>query len=215
MRKIKYILLIFVILLLTGCSGNYNLKFNKDLSVDEELIIAIENNEDTYERTHQLFEKANIDSDKYEIMIEGEEVKIIYKEKYSSFEKYYLDSKLYKTLFKDIEYNKDNTGMSINAESSFKLDDKDSQNIVNAYDIDNFKINISTPYSVRKSNADSVKDNTYTWNLNSKDTYKNISISYDYKNDKTASIILLVLMGVISLGIITYLIVYLLRNKRI
>ena len=105
--------------------------------------------------------------------------------------------------------------MSINAESSFKLDDKDSQNIVNAYDIDNFKINISTPYSVRKSNADSVKDNTYTWNLNSKDTYKNISISYDYKNDKTASIILLVLMGVISLGIITYLIVYLLRNKRI
>ena len=34
MRKIKYILLIFVILLLTGCSGNYNLKFNKDLSVD-------------------------------------------------------------------------------------------------------------------------------------------------------------------------------------
>ena len=215
MRKIKYILFIFVILLLTGCSGNYNLKFNKDLSVDEELIIAIENNEDTYERTHQLFEKANIDSDKYEIMIEGEEVKIIYKEKYSSFEKYYLDSKLYKTLFKDIEYNKDNTGMSINAESSFKLDDKDSKNIVNAYDIDNFKINISTPYSVRKSNADSVKDNTYTWNLNSKDTYKNISISYDYKNDKTASIILLVLMGVISLEIITYLIVYLLRNKRI
>lgn len=215
MRKIKYILFIFVILLLTGCSGNYNLKFNKDLSVDEELIIAIENNEDTYERTHQLFEKANIDSDKYEIMIEGEEVKIIYKEKYSSFEKYYLDSKLYKTLFKEVEYNKDNTGMSINAESSFKLDDKDSQNIVNAYDIDNFKINISTPYSVRKSNADSVKDNTYTWNLNSKDTYKNISISYDYENDKTASIILLVLMGIISLGIIIYLLLYLLRNKRI
>jgi hypothetical protein len=148
-------------------------------------------------------------------MIDKDKVKIVYKETYTSFENYYLNSKLYRSLFENIEYEKDNTGMSINTKSRFKLNDKNNQSIINAYDIDNFKINISTPYSVRKSNADSVKDNTYTWNLNSKDTYKNISISYDYKNDKTASIILLVLMGIISLGIIIYLLLYLLRNKRI
>ncbi len=215
MKKIKYILLILILFLFTGCSGNYNLKFNKDLSVDEELNILIDNYEDTYEKTHQLFEKGNIDPDKYEIMIEKNKVKIVYKESYQSFEEYYLNSNLYKVLFKNIEYNKDNKGMTINTESNFKLNDKDVQNLVNSYDIDNLKINIITDFNVNKNNADEIKDNTYTWILKSSDTYKNINIGYDYKNEKSSSIILLVLMGVISLGIIIYLLLYLFRNKRI
>ena len=215
MKKIKYILLILIIFLFTGCSGNYNLKFNKDLSVDEELNILIDNYEDTYEKTHQLFEKGNIDPNKYEIMIEKNKDKIVYKEYYTNFVEYYLYKNIYKLLFKNIEYNKDNKGMTINTESNFKLNDKDSQNLVNSYDIDNLKINIITDFNVNKNNADEIKGNTYTWILKSSDTYKNINIGYDYKNEKTSSIILLVLMGIISLGIIIYLLLYLLRNKRI
>jgi hypothetical protein len=192
MKKIRYILILIIVLLFTGCSGNYNLTFNKDLSLTEELNVNIDNKENTYETTYSLFEKAGIDPDKYEILIVEDKVRIKYKEKYSSFEKYYLDSKLYKMLFENIEYKKDNKGMVINTKSILKLDDNDNQNIINSYDISDFKININTPFSVNDSNADSIKDNTYTWILNSKDTYKDISIDFSYQQDNVYGLIIVI-----------------------
>lgn len=215
MRKIKYILLIFVILLFTGCSGNYSLTINKDLSVDEEIDILIDNKENTYETTILLFEKANIDSDKYKVVIIDDEVNIKYKENYSSFEEYYLNSKLYKTLFENIEFSIDNKGMSINTKSNLKLDDKDNQNIINSYDIDNFKINIKVPFNVNNNNADSIKADTYTWILNSNDTFKEISIDYSYKADKVYGIVLLSLIGIATIVTLVYIINYLYKNHTI
>lgn len=215
MKKIKYILLILIVFILTGCSGDYNLTFNKDLSINEELNILIDNNDNTYERTLDLLKKAEIDPDKYEIMIDKDKVKIVYKETYTSFENYYLNSKLYRSLFENIEYEKDNTGMSINTKSRFKLNDKNNQSIINAYDIDNFKINLSIPFNVTENNADSIKDNTYTWNLNNSDTYKEINLKYDYRNDRVPSIVLISTIVIISVGIILYIIIYLSRNRRI
>lgn len=215
MKKIKYILLILIIFILTGCSGNYNLTFNKDLTINEELNILIDNNDNTYEKTQDLFKKGEIDPDKYEIMIDKDKVKIVYKETYSSFENYYLNSKLYRSLFENIEYEKDNTGMSINTNSRLKLNDKNNQNIINSYDIDDFKINVSIPFNVTENNADSIKDNTYTWDLNNSDTYKEINLKYDYRNDRTPSIVLISTIVIISVGIILYIIIYLSRNRRI
>ena len=215
MKKIKYILILIIILLFTGCSGNYNLTFNKDLSLTEELNVNIDNKENTYETTYSLFEKAGIDPDKYEILIVEDKVRIKYKEKYSSFEKYYLDSKLYKMLFENIEYKKDNKGMVINTKSILKLDDKDNQNIINSYDISDFKININTPFSVNDSNADSIKDNTYTWILNSKDTYKDISIDFSYQQDNVYGLIMLIAIGIAVIATLVYIIRYLVRNIRL
>ena len=215
MKKIKFIILILIVFLFAGCSGDYNLKFNRDLTIEEEIDILIDNKDNSYENTHMLFEKAEIDPDKYDIMLKGDQVRIVYKEKYKSFEDYYLNSKLYRVLFKDVELNRDNTGMSINTESNLKLDDINNQNIVNSYDIDGLTINLTIPFSVNENNADLVKDNTYTWVLNKKDTHKNIRLVYDYQNDKTSSIVLIVVIGVISFGIITYLVVYFLRNNKI
>ena len=215
MKKIKYILILIIVLLFTGCSGNYNLTFNKDLSLTEELNVNIDNKENTYETTYSLFEKAGIDPDKYEILIVEDKVRIKYKEKYSSFEKYYLDSKLYKMLFENIEYKKDNKGMVINTKSILKLDDKDNQNIINSYDISDFKININTPFSVNDSNADSIKDNTYTWILNSKDTYKDISIDFSYQQDNVYGLIMLIAIGIAVIATLVYIIRYLVRNIRL
>ena len=148
-------------------------------------------------------------------MLKGDKVRIIYKEKYKSFEDYYLNSKLYRLLFKELELNRTNSGMFINTESNFKLDDSNNQNIINSYDIDTLKINITMPFNVIENNADEVKDDTYTWVLNKNNTYKNIRARYDYENDRVPSIVLMVVIGVISFGIIIYLAVYFLRNKRI
>ena len=216
MKKIKYLFLIIIVLLFSGCSGNYNLTFNKDLSVTEELNAFIENDSDNYDRTYKLIEEAGLNEEDYEVIVISDEVKIVYKKKYDSFEEYYLDSKLYKMLFENIEYTKDNVGMSINTKSNLKLDDKDNQNIINSYDMDDFKINIKVPsFVVKKNNADSVKDDTYTWTLNSDDTYKEISIKYDYKQGGVGSIIMLVLIGIASTIIIVYVVHTILKNKRI
>ena len=215
MRKIKFILLILLVFIITGCSGNYNLTFNKDLSVEEELNILIDNKDDAYEKTYSLFENAEIDTDKYEILIVDDKVKIKYKEKYSTFGDYYLNSKLYKTLFDDIEYTLDNKGITISAKNSLKLDDQNNQNIINSYDIENLNINISTPFYINKSNADSIKDNTYTWSLNSNDTYKNINLDFSYRQDRLYGIIMLTIIGVASLATIIYIATYLYRNRRI
>lgn len=215
MKKIKFIILILIVFLFAGCSGDYNLKFNRDLSIDEDIDILIDNKDNAYENTFMLFENADIDADKYNIMLKGDKVRIIYKEKYKSFEDYYLNSKLYKLLFKELELNRTNSGMFINTESNFKLDDSNNQNIINSYDIDTLKINITMPFNVIENNADEVKDDTYTWVLNKNNTYKNIRARYDYENDRVPSIVLMVVIGVISFGIIIYLAVYFLRNKRI
>lgn len=215
MKKLKYLFLIILVLLFTGCTGDYNLKINRDLSVEEELKVSIDNVDDSYERTYKLLEQLDISENDYEVVVDMDKVNITYKKKYSSFEDYYLDSNIYKILFKDIELSKDNTGMTLKAESNFKLDSKNNLNVVNAYDIDKLNINLNIPFDVNKSNADSVKDNIYTWTLNRNDTYKEISIDYSYQNDRAQNIIVLVVLGLIFIATISYGLVILSRNQRI
>ncbi|MBR2997978.1 MAG: hypothetical protein IKF37_02740 [Bacilli bacterium] len=215
MRKLKYIILIIMVLFISGCSGKYNLTFDKNLNLTEELNVYIENENDNYERTYQLLDQAGVSKDKYDVVVEGDKINITYKETYPTFEDYYLDSKLYRMLFEEIEFNKSNTGMDIKAESNLKLDDKNNINIINAYDIDDFDINIKLPFSVKDNNADEVKSGIYTWKLKSSDTFKEINIKFDYKNDNVRSIVLIALVSVVSLGILIYIFVYLSRNQRI
>ena len=215
MRKLKYIILIIMVLFISGCSGKYNLTFDKNLNLTEELNVYIENENDNYERTYQLLDQAGVSKDKYDVVVEGDKINITYKETYPTFEDYYLDSKLYRMLFEEIEFNKSNTGMDIKTESNLKLDDKNNINIINAYDINDFDINIKVPFSVKDNNADEVKSGTYTWKLKSSDTFKEINIKFDYKNDNVRSIVLIALVSVVSLGILIYIFVYLSRNQRI
>lgn len=216
MKRIKYLLLIIVIFLFAGCSGDYNLTLNRDLSVEEELNVLLDNkNDDVYEKTYKLFNDAGISEDKYEMVVKDDKVHIIYKEKYSTFEEYYLNSHLYKMLFEEIAFSKDNTGMVITTEAKFKLNDKDNQNIVNSYNIDKLNINLKLPFDVNKSNADSIKEDVYTWELNSDDTFKNINIDYSYKNDRVQNVVVLVTIGIASLIILGFIIINLVRNKRL
>ena len=90
-----------------------------------------------------------------------------------------------------------------------------NDNIINSYDISDLKINISTPFSINDSNADSIKDNTYTWNLNSKDTYKDISIDFSYQQDNVYGLIMLIAIGIAVIATLVYIIRYLVRNIRL
>lgn len=205
MKKIKIIIIVLLMFVLCGCSGEYNLTFNEDLTLKEELNVTIDNNNDNFEKTYNIFEKADIDPNKYEIITKDNDILITYTEEYTTLEEYLLNSHLYHVLFNDINYKKDNVGMKLETESNFKLDDTGNDELVNSYDIDNLKINIKVPFSMNKSNEDSKSNDIYTWELNKNDTYKKISMDFSYKKASVLSIVLLITISVIVLAFLALL----------
>ena len=204
MKKIKIIILLFSIILLSGCSGTYNLKINEDLSIEENVNFTISNDN-------------NIDEKKYEVVASDENVKVTYTEKYDSIEDYIINSKLYKNLFESVNYNNNKKRLSISTESKFKLDNSLSNNITDEYNMSLLQINIETPYKVVESNADSTSENIYSWILNKDTTDKKINmvININSKSNNYISIIVLILIGIVSIGSIIYVLSKTMKRQKI
>lgn len=199
MKKIKILILSILVILLTGCSGSYDLKINEDLSVNEKLNLSLDTKDDTYYKAVKLFENNKIKKDKYKIVNSDNKVKITYNDKFDSIEDYILNSKLYKNMFDNINYEKNEKNLKINTNSVFDNINSNSPFVNDEYDISLFQINIETPYKVSYTNADQVDENIMTWNINKDTTYKDISFDMDI-NDKQKpylQIIILILIGFI------------------
>ena len=211
-NKVKIILLLLFVVLLSGCTGEYNLKINKDYSIDENVKLAIEKEEDTYDKTLNLFENNNIDEDKYEVYVTGNKVNIEYSESYSSFEEYILNSVLYKQLFGNIQYSKDDDHLIIYTSSNLKLNDKDGL-LNNSSYIEKLKINVTSPFSIGKHNADKSTKDTLTWILNKNDSKREIFFKYNYLKNSNFSYIVITLIVIILFSSIIILVRKFLNNK--
>ena len=179
MKKIYKFLLLFIIILLTGCSGNYNLKINKDLSVKESVELSIDNENDAYSKTLKLFEDNKINKDQYKVNIQGEEIKIAYNDEFNSIEDYLINSKVYHQIFNRIQYNKTNKYIDLFVDENIKL--KNNYNTINGsnlVDLDVIQVNIENPYKMNYTNAEMVNDNTYTWSIKKDDVSKKIQIQF-------------------------------------
>ena len=165
----KYIKLIFIgiiLVLLTGCSGNYNLKINKDLTINEELELTLEKESETYEKTLKIFEDNNIDTSKYKVVTSGDEVQITYKENYNSIEDYIVNSKVYPQLVDKIEYNKKDGYVDLYVDENLKVKNSVTDNIgTNLLDFDVIQVNIINPFKINVTNAELQNEDTYTWSL--------------------------------------------------
>lgn len=180
MKKIiKYILIIFILILLTGCSGNYNVIINSDLSVNEELELTIDNEYGQYQKTLSIFEKNNIDKDNYDVNVEDDEIKIKYNEKFNSIEEYISNSKVYKQLINNIQLNRNNDYIDIYVDENLKIKNKYTNiNGTNLVDLDVIQVNITNPFKVVLTNADMINDNVYTWSITKEDTRKKIQMQF-------------------------------------
>ena len=105
-KKIKYIVISVLLLLVTGCSGNYNVKINEDMSVNEELYLTIENKEGLYQKTLKIFNDNNVKEKDYEVVLSDDNLKITYNASYNSIEEYILNSKVYHQLIDNLLLNK-------------------------------------------------------------------------------------------------------------
>ncbi len=212
MKKLKLLLCLFCIILLSGCSGDYNITVNKDLSIKEELNLEIENKEDTYKKTMEIFNTSKIPLEKYHVSIKGEKVEIEYKEEFSSIDDYILNSKIYHQLVDEIKYSKLDNYVDIYIDQDLKLN-QNNLNIGNTLDIDHLQINIKNPYKVITNNSDSSSKNIYTWNITNDMTNKKILMQFEPKSKQSFySILVTATVLAICISILIYIIVKNYRN---
>lgn len=208
MKKIiKKIFVLLFLLLVTGCSGNYNLNINEDMSIDEELFLSIRNKEDLYQKTINIFKENGIPSDKYTVSIKGDELQIVYNEKHSTIENYILDSKIYPQLINEIQYNKSNNYIDIYISERIKQKNNYTQlNGSNLTDFDFIQVNIMNPFEVNFSNAEIVNENIYTWTIKKDDMNKKIQMQFKpslnifpYKQVIVGSVVIICFIIIISI----------------
>ena len=178
-KKIKYIVISVLLLLVTGCSGNYNVKINEDMSVNEELYLTIENKEGLYQKTLKIFNDNNVKEKDYEVVLSDDNLKITYNASYNSIEEYILNSKVYHQLIDNIELNKSNNYVDLYVNEKLKLSNSImKQNGTNLTDLDVLQVNIENPFEVNFSNAELVTDNVYTWTIKNGDIEKKIQMQF-------------------------------------
>lgn len=189
MKKIKVFMFLFLILLLSGCSVEYDLTLNDDLTVNEK-VVATEKTKRMESYTRQKDKQAiNYLFDMYKRP--NEDISITSREnnsdtiavaltQHDSIEDY--ASKFKSDIFDEVKITKDNDVITFKAVQSNLLSSDGTSNLL----YDDVKINISIPFEVVKNNADSVSKNTYTWNINKSSEYKTIEFSYkeNIKKDK-------------------------------
>lgn len=179
MKKIKVLILLIILVLVSGCSGTYDLNINKDLTISEELNVTLEGEASSYDKINQLFKSNNIDEDKYKIVIEENNLNVTYNESYDSIENYLLKSFLYKQLFSKISYNTDRKEFSLEASNIFN-NTNPKLNYSNS--IKNLRINVNTPLNIVDENSDLSNEDTYTWTIDDTTKEKNAYIVFDVKS---------------------------------
>lgn len=200
MKKIKILLLILTVIVLTGCRGEYNLTVNKDLTLNEKVNLYVENVNDNYDKTLNLFEKNNIDDSNYSITQNDEYINIKYEETFKNFEDYFLNSKFYSRFVSDEDYKKDNKRITFSGVSILKLNDNVSDSdLNNTFNISDLKINLNIPFIIRDNNADEINNKTLTWNLDSEDTYRKFEFKFDYLKNNNLYVIIIILCSAIVL----------------
>ena len=179
-KKLKIFIIGVLLILVTGCSGNYNLKINDDMSIDEELYLTIDSSNNAYTKTLKIFKENNIPEKDYEVVLSDNNVRITYNKKYDSIEEYLLNSKVYHELIDEIQFNKSNNYIDLYVNQKLKVsnDNGIKMNGTNLVDLDVLQINIENPFDVNFSNAEIVNDNVYTWTIKKGDTEKKIQMQF-------------------------------------
>ncbi len=191
----KKLSLLLILVLLTGCSVDYNLTINENNEFDESIYIQAENDSES----QSLFNDpwpikalySDLDSGEYPEELEGVEY---YKSNLVLNNNYYLkklsykfnseniyDNNSIKTCYESFYVNKDEKEKTISLSTSSKflcMENYPSLNEVN------IKINIANP--VVTHNASKINGNTYEWNI-TRDNYENSGIIIKFKKEKEAN----------------------------
>lgn len=184
MKKNKIILLILVTLLFSGCTVNYSLYINDDLSVNES-VTASENSYDLKTTTGQdpkvaassLYDLYRIKGVKYNIstVSNDSETLSVVTSSFDSLEDYQEHFK--SDIVNEVSVTNKKGIITIEYKQDVPLTEYASKALI----YDSIEVNIEVPFKVTKHNADSVNGNTYTWNIKKDGELKDIKITFNSK----------------------------------
>ena len=235
MKKIKLILIIIVMFLLSGCEANYSLYIDKDVFNETTTVLANSGELNAYDSQTYLTMKQKID------LYYKKYVDIVYQNPYYNP---YLDDPQKGINYYNKELINNGKGYGFKYSYNFNKENYLNSNIINTFfknnnsvlndnkytlnvytfngferynDLTQVTINITTDLEVKKSNADSVYNNVYTWTI-TKDDALNKKIYLELVNinklDKKTEnkIIIIIILLIFIVGLLSYAI---LNKKRL
>ena len=180
-------MLALILVLLTGCSVNYDVMINDDFTVTEKAVIT-ESDEfyETYYRTTRknvlegLLDNYStvLDENNYSYDIDNNEnPSVVLEKKYQSIEDFINNSILFNDYFEKINYNNDGKTLKISTEG-FNPNDPDNPD---RFNVSKLQVMITPSYQVLSHNANEFnkKTNTYYYILNNDTKDFNISLELD------------------------------------
>ncbi len=217
----KKIILFLVLSLLTGCSLNYELKINKDLSVIETINVIEPRSKITmYVQDVDEYIQENIDNfssqeeyNIYNIYDGSNETRAIgiATVDYNNFNDYCETNTINDYFFSDCKVYENENIITINLESSTANDLFVSTDLEEAL-FTSASISIIIPFKVVSNNADSIdlESSTYTWKYTTEDYLKDISITYNTteENVKPVNYSMYIIGGIILVVIISGIVIY-------
>ena len=170
----KKIILLFSLILLTGCSAEYNLtivndSYKEELNVDN---VKIDNISDLILPLYYDIDEYDIDKVKpgddgfYNAKIDKNSYSLFNTFNFSSF----IKSTLLNSCYDKVDVVKNSKNIYISTVGDFKC--------YNNYKVDDIKVNIISKYKLVDTNADSINNNVYSWNINKDNLDKGIYIEF-------------------------------------
>lgn len=210
MKKYKIVLLIVILLSLTGCSFEYNIKIDTN-TISEENIVYIPNTDKNNIKleVEKLVSKYtgptnSLGMYKQSVIEDNNNFGMSYKKNYDTLNDY-NNSLSFSICYDNYKLIKEKDKIVISTSKRFNCFNKYSE-------LDDVTINIDSSLEVESSNADEVNGNIYTWNINkSNANNKPINIvlkpnTEQKEKQRQLSVVLLVIAAFILLGIIVFLI---------
>lgn len=181
--KLKYIVILLSVLLLSGCSIEYQIDLDKKLNVKENIKLLPTTSEDIEKfKEFNLFVPINKEVDDYSAFTEKIKDIEYYKSKISNkqiefeyeFDKdTYINSSFVNNAYEFISITPVNNALVLSTSKEFLLFD-------NYDNLEEVKITINSKYKLIKSNADEERKHSYTWIINKENAYgKNIYLKLD------------------------------------
>ena len=199
MKFFKYLIIVMILIILTGCSIDYNL-YVTDNYIDENININAEDNSENINDANKKYNPLHYSDDiEYNQTVKRKNGKIIVNLQYRYKLEEFKNANSFNQGFYNRNVSLDNNTININLSDFSGF----APNV-------NFDIKIKTKNEVIESNADIVKGNTYIWHVDGKHKDKlKIDIKIKRGTAKNESIfaqysVVLYIIGAIILFVVIF-----------
>ena len=192
MKRIKVLIILLMVVLLSGCSVEYNLIINDDTSVNEKVVAKEITNrmkantglgkKESLNYLYYMFDRQNL---KTKMTSSSENGYTIAKVtgSHNSLSAYAENFK--SDIVPEVKYTEKDNIVTLEFDQTEVLSSKSSRTPI----YDDITVNIKVPFKVISSNSSSSYRDTYTWKIKKDQKVKKIKISFDKSDLKYKKLI--------------------------